>query len=223
MGFAGSAHCIAMCGGIAGSLGVGVDQSNRLLVLSMFNIGRMLSYMLAGFLVGFIGFFSQDFLVNEGELSIPRLISAAFIMLVAFYILDFKSSLAWIEKLGSKLWTIIQPVSRFVLPVRNLSQAFGLGVIWGWLPCGMVYSALILGATSSSPILSALHMLFFALGTLPSMIAVGYISQHLARWKKLKVVRLSMFLIMVACSLWTAFLAFPQPQGNSQTEHQHHH
>jgi uncharacterized protein len=262
MGFVGSTHCIAMCGSIAGSLGIASRNKEtkakhlkdsatipvinqhpehaktnsqspaknhlqtkniKLYKLLMFNLGRIISYILAGLLVGLLGFLSKDYLVNPAGIDIPRLISAVFIMLVGFYILDYKSSLAWIESLGNKLWQIIQPISRFVLPVRNLTQAFGLGLVWGWLPCGMVYSALILSAASPTPLLGGLHMLFFGLGTLPSMIAVGYLTQQLTRWKKQKKVRLFMFLTLIGCSLWTVYLAVPQLQLPPQKEHQHHH
>jgi uncharacterized protein len=257
MGFVGSAHCVAMCGGISSSLSVAssnntkkqdkdiipVNLQSRLdenpsivtnnisnhsvqpkkqMFLSMFNMGRIISYMLAGLLVGLIGLFSNDVLTNSAEINIPRLVSAVFIMLVAFYIVDFKSSLAWVEKLGHGLWRFIQPISRILLPVKSIQQAFGLGLIWGWLPCGMVYSALVLSATSSSPLSGVLHMLAFGIGTLPSMLAVGYLSQELTRWKKLKTVRLIMFLTMIVCSLWTAYLAIPQLQQSNQSVHQHH-
>lgn len=178
MGLIGSGHCIAMCGGIASSLQLASKQGNSIYFVLAYNVGRALSYMLAGALVAGISshFASQNQLFS---LSLS-LLSGIFMTLVGLYIMRLGVSLQWLEKLGKTLiWQHLVKLNKFLLPINSIPKAIGYGALWGWLPCGLVYSALTWSMTSNSALEGAFVMLFFALGTFPAMISVGVSAQKL--------------------------------------------
>jgi len=87
---------------------------------------------------------------------------------------------AWVgrvEAAGALIWRRIEPWSRPLLPVTSVTRALGIGAIWGWLPCGMVYGALLLALASGSAAGGAATMLAFGLGTLPNVLAIGLASR----------------------------------------------
>jgi len=75
------------------------------------------------------------------------------------------------------------------LPVRSLKQSLLLGAVWGWLPCGLVYSAVALSLSTTHPLYGALTMLFFGLGTLPALLMMGLASHKLTQLKQSPYVR----------------------------------
>jgi sulfite exporter TauE/SafE len=171
VGLLGGTHCVGMCGGIVGALSMG-GQVRWSLLLS-YNGGRIFSYAVAGAAAGALGSAS---LVLEGQVPIRlALYVLANLMLVALglYLLGITRVLAPVEGLGQRLWRHVQPLSRRFLPARSAAQAFPLGVLWGWLPCGLVYSALATALTAGSMGRGALAMLAFGLGTLPNLLLAG--------------------------------------------------
>lgn len=177
VGLLGGAHCVGMCGGIVGALSMGSAQ--RWSLHLAYNLGRILSYALAGALAGLLGGASM---VLSGQLPVRLVLFVlANLMLVALglYLLGATASLALIERAGQRLWARIQPFSRRFLPARTPAQAFPLGVLWGWLPCGLVYSALATALTSGSSAQGAGLMLAFGLGTLPNLLLAGLLLAQL--------------------------------------------
>lgn len=177
VGLLGGAHCVGMCGGIVGALSMGGEP--RWSLHLAYNLGRILSYGLAGALAGLLGGAS---LVLSGQLPVRLVLFVlANLMLVAlgFYLLGMTRSLAFIERAGQRLWSRIQPFSRRFLPARTAAQAFPLGILWGWLPCGLVYSALATALTSGSAAQGAGLMLAFGLGTLPNLLLAGLLLAQL--------------------------------------------
>jgi hypothetical protein len=176
-GLAGGAHCAAMCGGL-----VGIASGARAHELSRhawwqralaYNAGRIASYVAAGLLTGALGAAGLSLrgtpLVQQTLLAI---MSGALIVLGA-YIAGFAPLVRTIESAGAVLWRRIEPHSRRFLPADSAPRAFGLGMVWGWLPCGMVYAALIAALATGDPWHGALLMLAFGLGTLPNLLAIG--------------------------------------------------
>jgi sulfite exporter TauE/SafE len=84
-----------------------------------------------------------------------------------------------LERVGALLWRHVQPLSRRLLPVRTPAQALALGMVWGWLPCGLVYSALTTALASGSAGAGAATMLAFGLGTLPNLLLAGILATQL--------------------------------------------
>ena len=178
MGLIGSGHCIAMCGGIASSLQLASDKRKTLTYSFAYNIGRAISYMLAGTLVAGI---SSQFAKQNTSFSITlSFIAAIFMLLVGVYIMRLGPTLQWLEKVGKTLiWQHIVKLNKYLMPVDSTVKAIGYGALWGWLPCGLVYSALTWAMTSPTAFDGAMVMLCFALGTFPAMITVGITAQKL--------------------------------------------
>ncbi len=137
-----------MCGGIVGALSLGAPA--RWSMLLSYNSGRILSYGVAGAIAGALGAASMGL---EGQVPVRLILFfLANLMLVALglYLLGMTRTLAFTERAGQHLWRVIQPLTKRFLPVRTVVQAFPLGLLWGWLPCGLVYSALASSLTAGS-------------------------------------------------------------------------
>ncbi len=174
LGLLGGSHCIGMCGGIAATIGMGSNGQQRPLLLLGYNLGRILSYAAAGALVG-----SLSWLLRDQPIMLA-LRTGAGLMLVAMglYVAQWWSGVTRLEVGGKLLWRFIQPLAGRFIPARNLPQAFALGTLWGWLPCGLVYSTLIWASAAASWQQSALLMAGFGLGTLPTLLLTGLLAQQ---------------------------------------------
>jgi sulfite exporter TauE/SafE len=173
LGLLGSAHCLGMCGGIAATMAMG-PQNTRIPNLIGYNMGRLISYALAGALVGSIGI-----LVKDSTLAIVlRSIAGLLLITMGLYVAQWWKGLVHVEKLGNKLWSVIRPTASKLLPVKNVKQALLLGFFWGWLPCGLVYSTLIWAATAQDALQSSSLMLAFGIGTLPAMLTTGLLAKQ---------------------------------------------
>jgi uncharacterized protein len=180
MGLIGSGHCIAMCGGIASSLQLASNKRQSFVYSFAYNIGRASSYMLAGALVA--GISSQFAKQNSSFALALSFMAGIFMLLVGVYIMRLAASLQWLERFGKTLlWQHLVKLNKYLMPINSPFKALGYGALWGWLPCGLVYSALTWAMTSANALNGALVMLCFALGTFPAMITVGITAQKLSR------------------------------------------
>lgn len=176
-GLAGGAHCASMCGALAGiACGAPAREKSRGTWWQRtlaYNAGRITSYAAAGALTGAIG---AAGLSLRGTPLVQQLLLALMsgaLLLMGAYIAGFAPFVRVIESAGAALWRFIEPLSRRFLPVASVPRAFGLGVVWGWLPCGMVYAALIAALATADPWHGAALMVAFGLGTLPNLLAIG--------------------------------------------------
>lgn len=174
VGLLGSGHCVGMCGGIVAAVTVTLPkQQPKVGYLLAYNLGRIASYSAAGVLAGAVGassFFLQQVLPVE---KILYALASSMLIVLGLYLAGIWHGATKLEWLGSLLWRRLQPLSKRFLPVQSLSQAFALGTLWGWLPCGLVYSVLVAALASGSPARGGLLMLAFGLGTLPTLLAMG--------------------------------------------------
>lgn len=172
VGLAGSLHCVGMCGGIAGALraAVPVGQSPLAYILS-YNLGRITSYAIAGTITGILGQVARASITHG--LMVFQLFSAAMLIAMGLYLAQWWRGLARLEALGGGLWQRIRPFSKRFLPFKSPLSALPYGFIWGWLPCGLVYSTLTWALVSGSGVKGALIMASFGLGTLPALIAIS--------------------------------------------------
>lgn len=184
VGVLGSAHCIGMCGGIASAMSINtVTKSNRALTTILYNMGRLISYVVAGAFVGGTVSSAASLVSDYAILNWLRVLSAIVMIILALYIGKWWHGLVYIEKLGQHLWKYLAPISRSLLPLPTPFHALPLGLLWGWLPCGLVYSALTWSAVSGSALNGAVLMLAFGIGTLPSMLLVGVGASYINRLK----------------------------------------
>ena len=212
-----AAHCLAMCGGLA--LAVGQSQSSQLrlgsgkraLRLATWQIGRIMSYSIMGFLAGSLG---GLFLANA---PVAAFRDAAFIaanlMLIALglHVAQLWSGISRIEILGQQIWRFIAPMAQATIMPQVRSQhgewrllidALRAGAIWGWLPCGLVYSMLVTASVTGSGASGALWMLAFGMGTVPALWLASMVSGNASRFIRHKRLRAAMGLLISAFGVW---------------------
>jgi len=185
IGLLGSLHCVGMCGNISAVLTFSLpqpmrDSTPRLLgFVGLYNAGRLLSYTLAGSLAGaFGGQLIGQLRGDQGFLWL-RLMSTLLMIAVGLYLAGWFPRYAHIERIGLPLWRRLEPLGRRMLPVGHPLQALLYGMIWGWLPCGLVYTALLLALSQGQALQGGLYMLAFGIGTLPSVMSTGVFAGRL--------------------------------------------
>ena len=209
-GLLGGVHCIGMCGGIVGALSFGIAQqqgsTRRYAILLMYNLARITSYVVAGALLGGVAALVVQWMDIRLLQKTLQGLAAVFMLLLGFYLAGWWLLLARLEKIGGGLWRRIEPLARRFLPVRTLPQAFALGLLWGWLPCGLVYSVLIWSVASANAMDGGLLMLCFGLGTLPNLLAMGVFAQQLNKWVRASGVRQLAGVMVMGFGLWNLYL-----------------
>ena len=191
VGLLGGTHCVGMCGGIIGALSLQFPgQRGQWRYHLAYSLGRIGSYGAAGMLAGAVG--ASGLLLNNVLPVQQGLYFAANLLLIALglYLAGIWYGVVQLERVGGVLWQRLQPYSKRLLPVRTPLQAFVLGMLWGWLPCGLVYSVLITALASGGAAGGGMLMLAFGLGTLPNVLAMGYFARQLKQFMQHRGVRL---------------------------------
>jgi sulfite exporter TauE/SafE len=192
-GLASGVHCVAMCGGIVSAFDTRVaprDAGRTIPIKEVsawkrriaFNLGRIATYAAAGAIAGMLGAaaFASGVLPAQETLQV-----ATYLMLVVvgLYLAGANRLLARVETIGLPIWRRIQPLAARLLPSRTMPQSFAAGLAWGWLPCAMVYAALGAATFSGGAARGALGMAAFGLGTLPFLLAAGWLASRLRAWR----------------------------------------
>jgi sulfite exporter TauE/SafE len=217
VGLLGGVHCVGMCGGIAAALtfGLPAERQGRFAALLPFllayNAGRVASYALAGGLMGGAGTLLSRLVPVQGAQRGLLILAAAFMILMGLYLGGWWSGLARLEQAGGVLWRRIEPLGRRLLPVRSVGQALTLGLLWGWLPCGLVYSALVSAVSAGGAWQGAAVMLAFGLGTLPNLLAMGAAAGAIAGFARRAWVRRAAGASVLLFGLWTLGSALGLP------------
>jgi sulfite exporter TauE/SafE len=209
VGLLGGAHCAGMCGGIVGALAFGLPEKIRSHFPSTlpyqlgYNLGRITSYVVAGAIMGGLGRLLAEVVPIYPAQRLLLAFAGLFMILLGLYLGGWWVGLARIEHLGGRLWGRIEPYARRLLPVRSPAQAWMLGLLWGWIPCGLVYSMLILTVSAGGIMKGAGLMLAFGLGTLPNLFAMGMVAGSLAHWSKDLRVRRVAGALVIAFGVYT--------------------
>jgi hypothetical protein len=149
-----------------------------------------------------------------------RLVAGAVIILIGLQIAFNVRALGFLERMGGAAWSRIAPVARRLLPVNSLPRALGLGLLWGLIPCGLVYSMLLVAATSLRAVDGALIMVAFGIGTTPAMLLTGLGAARLAQLMQDRRTRLGAGLLIVMLGILT--LLMPISALLSPGPHSHH-
>lgn len=210
-GLLGGAHCIGMCGGIMSALTFAVPPSMRhparlTGLLLGYNLGRIASYMTAGALVATLGTLVA---ITPAARIMLQGIAAVMLILMALYIANWWKGLLRVEAVGRRLWRHLEPVGRRLMPVVKVPQAMALGVVWGWLPCGLVYSMLAWSLAVADPLHGAALMGAFGLGTLPALLATGLAARQLGTLIRHPATRTVAALSIIAFALWQLWTLLP--------------
>lgn len=225
VGLAGSIHCAGMCGGIITAMSVVPAKGGQyavtahrtpIRILSMgrsgvpsglrrndearvmaYNAGRISSYMLAGALAGGLAGGANSMASLAGvQLGFYWLANAMLIAL-GLYLMNAWRGLAVLEQSGRTLWRHIAPATKTFMPADTPAKAYALGALWGWLPCGMVYSVLATALLSGSAADGAAVMLAFGLGTLPMLTSLGLIGTRMQQAMRRRAVRIACGLLVL--------------------------
>ncbi|WP_160063106.1 sulfite exporter TauE/SafE family protein [Psychromonas sp. L1A2] len=212
IGLLGAGHCIGMCSGIASALSFSInpEQKHGLLSLLLYNLGRITSYSIAGFIFAASSSVLIIWMGGKESLIYLRIIAAVMMLLLAFYIARLWNGLIIVERAGQFLWHFIKPLAQYFLPLKHPALAFPLGFFWGWLPCGLVYSSLVWAISTANGLNGLVIMLGFGLGTLPAMMLVGSLSHKLKNILNKKWFRYGSGLVLALFAFQTIYVAFTQ-------------
>ncbi|WP_060499655.1 sulfite exporter TauE/SafE family protein [Pseudomonas sp. NBRC 111133] len=202
LGLLGGGHCLGMCGGLMGALTLAIppeQRGRRLRLLLAYNLGRITSYACAGLLLGLAGWAVAS---SPAALAL-RALAALLLIAMGLYLAGWWSGLTRIEALGRGLWRHIQPVASRLLPVSSLPRALLLGALWGWLPCGLVYSTLLWAASQGNAGYSAALMLAFGVGTWPVLLATGLAAERVNALLRRRSVRVAGGVLVMLFGVWT--------------------
>ncbi len=205
-------HCLGMCGGIIGALSFSLPEDIRqqrwrmLPYITAYNFGRIGSYALAGAVAGGLGQELFQLISPQYGHIILQAVGSGMMIGIGLYLAGWFPGFAQIERLGRPLWAKIEPHAQKLLPVRSPLQAFFFGLLWGWLPCGLVYSTLILATSAGDSLHGAVFMLAFGLGTLPAVMTAGIITGWVTRFSHLPWIKASVGLTLIILALVSFYL-----------------
>lgn len=216
VGLAGSVHCVGMCGGIVGALSGATQRrvipiahagtaalplaqaGEATLRVLAYNAGRIGSYMVAGALAAGMANGAASLARIAQWQGVAYLLANVMLVALGLYLMDLWRGLARVEAAGNVLWRRVQPLMRPLLPMDSLPRAFALGGLWGWVPCGMVYSVLLTAMLSGSAAGGAAVMLAFGVGTLPMLLALGLAGARLRAALQRRAVRIACGMLVLA-------------------------
>lgn len=210
VGLLGGVHCVGMCGGIVAALSFGLPSSEsgrvaRGRYLLAYNLARIISYALAGALLGGVGWLAANWSGLHQAQRVLQFAAAAFMVVLGLYLGGWWQGLVLLERAGGRLWVRLEPLGRRFLPVRSAGQAFALGLVWGWLPCGLVYSVLIWSISTADPWYGAALLFSFGLGTLPNLLAMGLLAERLSARVRDRRTRQAAGLVVIAFGVYALY------------------
>ena len=170
MGLFGSPHCLGMCGGIVTAFGLSmqhVSESKKNGLILTYHLGRLISYSLLGLIASLVGVAIFQSIMSN---SAPRIVLGAVLVLIGLAMLGLPL-FNQLEKFGMRFWQSLAPLRKKVFPIDSFGKALFAGLLWGFLPCGLVYGALMMAIAGNNIATGAALMFVFGLGTMPMLIA----------------------------------------------------
>ncbi len=213
VGLFGGVHCLGMCGGVVGTLTFNLSPQHQLSQWRMlpfqlaYNLGRISSYVIAGALIGLLAASLTTLVPFLPFQQTLQIFAGLFMLALGLYLAGWWNGIVVIEKVGGLLWQRLQPYTKKLTPVKSLHQAWLYGLVWGWLPCGLVYSVLIMAFSAASAAQGALVMLAFGLGTLPNLMLMGVFAFYFTRLARTLWVKRMAGLSVMSMGIWQIYLA----------------
>jgi len=227
MGLFSSLHCLGMCGSIIGALSLSLPQEVRdnrvqlFFYVLAYNTGRICSYAIAGIIIAGLGETLARLVSPELGHGILAGIAALVLISVGLYITGWFPHLSRLDAIGAGLWRRLEPVGRRFMPITSRWKALAFGAIWGWLPCGLVYSALLWSASAGTALKGGLYMLAFGLGTMPAVMTAGIAVGWTGKFLKAPRVRQVLGLVLIAFGIWALLQAVGALPHSHHGHHQH--
>ena len=186
MGLFGSPHCLGMCGGIVTAFGLSmqhVSDSKKNGLILTYHLGRLISYSLLGLIASLVGVAIFQSIMSN---SAPRIVLGAVLVLIGLAMLGLPL-FNQLEKVGMRFWQSLAPIRKKVFPIDSFGKALFAGLLWGFLPCGLVYGALMMAIAGNNIATGAALMFVFGLGTMPMLIAtqktVGMLQSNIKHFR----------------------------------------
>ena len=208
-GLFGGVHCIGMCGGMTGAMVYGIPAEKRegshlWPFLLSYNLGRITTYTLLGILLGLIGAQSIELVEQYNGWMWMRIVAGSLMIVMGLYLAGWWMGLTRIEQLGGTLiWQRVQPYTKKVFPVETPGRALVFGLVWGLLPCGLIYTMLIWSLAAGGWMQGGAFLLSFGLGTLPTLLTAGWVAGSAGQIKLQKHWRSLAGLVVIVFGLWT--------------------
>ncbi|NVJ61408.1 MAG: sulfite exporter TauE/SafE family protein [Gammaproteobacteria bacterium] len=215
MGLSGSLHCIGMCGAIITSFSLnqrGLSFTRSFFNTIAYNLGRILTYVLLGVLIGLLG----ELGTQLGLLKFLRILAASIMIVTGLYLLGLFPGFTKIEIAGKYIWRRVQPLTKRLDPNKSYVQGLLTGMIWGLIPCGLVYAAVGVALSLENINSSAIFMLFFGIGTMLPLVLMGIGFTHMAKFLKRPVMRYILAFSLFAIGSYSLYTAIKHQQ------HEHH-
>lgn len=198
LGLSGTGHCLVMCGGIAA--GIGSQQSSWIKPI-LFNLGRIVSYSLLGLLVASVGFWLKE--QHVFLMFLLRTLAGVLLIFMGLYIARWSLWLTHLEQFGRHIWQPISPIAAKLIKANSTLATLQLGMLWGLLPCGLIYSTLTWVGANQKPTMGAFAMFCFGLGTLPAMLTSSFAAQTLTGLMQKKWIKQLSGLLLIVYGIWT--------------------
>lgn len=215
IGLSSSGHCLMMCGGIASSLSSNVKQHAfwpRMSRTLLFHLGRISCYASLGFVIGDLLRLAVS--TSPAAVFYSRLFAGLMLVIIGAYVMGFGRVARFIESRMAFIWQKLQPVVRQFMGAESYGDAYVIGYLWGFLPCGIIYSTLLWASSQVGDTSAALLMLFFGLGTIPALFASSLFVQKLLTGRGKKI----MGAALIVFGLWTMSFVF-MSHGNGHDGH----
>ena len=221
MGLFGSPHCLGMCGGIVTAFGLSmqhVSDSKKNGLILTYHVGRLISYSLLGLIASLVGVAIFQSIMSN---SAPRIVLGAVLVLIGLAMLGLPL-FNELEKFGMRFWQSLAPLRKKVFPIDSFGKALFAGLLWGFLPCGLVYGALMMAIAGNNIATGAALMFVFGLGTMPMLIAtqktVGMLQSSIKNFR----LRQINGVIMMLSGLAVIFIPMMM-HHNHNHNHNHNH
>ncbi len=179
--------------------------------LASWQFGRVASYMLMGALAGAFGAFFLAAAPVDALRNFAFIVANLILIALGMHVARIWSGIVELERIGQVFWKLIAPFATATLvpqtpkhrnSAKQILNALRTGAIWGWLPCGLVYSMLVTASVSGSATNGALWMLFFGLGTVPALWLTSMASDHAAQYLQNITVRRVAGALIIVFGLW---------------------
>ena len=201
-GLLGGGHCMGMCGGIVTALTLNLPAGQqRWKIMLSYNSGRLLSYVSAGVLLGGLAEAGLSLIATRPAQMALLVLANLMLIAMGLYLAGLSSAITTLERIGRPVWSKLQPLLARLLPIHSAKTALLAGMLWGWLPCGLVYSASLSALASGKAVQGGLLMLAFGLGTLPNLLLMGVFADTLRQFIQQKPVRLLAGLLVAGMGL----------------------
>jgi hypothetical protein len=218
-----SGHCLGMCGPMT-ALAASRPGQPRATRAVLYNAGRLLSYALIGALFGGLGYAVGSAAGIAQWALVLRVGLGAVLLTIGARMLFQRRGASAFERVGARLWRRLAPLTGRLDPANRTRDLFAMGLLWGWLPCGIVYSMLAVAALSGGALPGAATMLAFGIGTLPSMLGLSLLGTGLG-FLRTSTARRGLGAVLMLSGIWMAAMplshALSMKDAGAGMHHEH--